>query len=380
MANEVITVDRGMTVRDEFGSVQQHVSAETSMAAVTAREQARIQAAYIMAERRPRDWMRVRTRLLEHCARPGFADVARYCKPTGRQLNKRTNEWEDTFAEGLSARFAEVARQEMGNLSSSTSVVYDDDKLRIVRAEVLDLQNNIIDAREIAINKATEKRGKQDKKTKEWAPPDGREILSQRINTSGEPVYLVRATEDEVRLRQNSEISKSQRDETLRMIPKDIRDECEDRIVATLNDPKATDVVTARKKLVDAFMSIGVTVEELNTYIGKPIDSLTVKQINELRGLFTAIKDNETTMAEALRAKYDQPGSAALAEAEAEKKLAALKQQQPTPATVVTGPSDEPPSEEEMNRLTREAAEAEANKQTKPAAAKATLAFGKRQQ
>jgi len=375
MANELMTVDRGMTVRDEFGSVQQHVSAETSMAAVTAREQARIQAAYIMAERKPRDWMRVRTRLLEHCARPGFADVARYCKPTGRQFNKQKNDWEDTFAEGLSARFAEVARQEMGNLSSSTSVVYDDDKLRIIRAEVLDLQNNIIDAREIAINKVTEKRGKQDKKTKEWAPPDGRDLLGQRVNTNGDPVYLVRATEDEVRLRQNSEISKSQRDETLRMIPKDIRDECEARILTTLNDPKTTDVVTARKKLADVFLSIGVTLEELNTYIGKPIDTLTVKQINELRGLFTAIKDGETTMAEALKAKYDQPGSAALAEAEAEKKLAALKPPPPAPAEPPPTTSDDLPSEDEMNRLTRQAAEAEANKQ---AAEKPTLQFGRK--
>lgn len=322
------------------------------MAAVTAREQAKIQAAYIMAERNPRNWMKTRTRLLEHCSRFGFAEVARYCKPTGRQQNRKTGQWEDTFAEGLSARFAEVARQEMGNLASSTSVVYDDDKLRIVRAEVMDLEHNIIDSREIAITKVTEKRGKKNKQD-EWEPPEGREILGQRINTKGEPVYIVRATEDEVRLRQNSEISKSQRDETLRMIPKDIRDECEARIVATVNDPTKVDIITIRKRTVDAFRQIGVSVEELNTYIGKPIDDLTLKQITELTGLHAAIKDNETTMTEALRAKYDQPGSAALAEAEAEKKLAAMK-----PAAEQQSPKETP--EEEMDRLTREAAAAEA--------------------
>jgi hypothetical protein len=372
MAKELTSVDRGITEREEFETVQQHISAETAMAAVTAREQARIQAAYIMAERHPRDWMRTRARLLEHCARPGFADVARYCKPTGRQLNKQTGQWEDTFAEGLSARFAEVARQEMGNLYSSTSVVYDDDKLRIVRAEVLDLQNNIIDAREIAIAKVTEKRGKQDRKTKEWEPPDGRELLGQRVNTNGDPVYVVRATDDEVRLRQNSEISKSQRDETLRMIPKDIRDECEARILATLRDPSKVDVVTVRKRLVDAFRDVGVSIEELTTYVGRSIDTLTLKQITELKGLYAAIKDNEITMAQALRAKYDQPGTAEESEAEGEKKLAALKDAKPDHDAAK---ADELPSEEEMNRVTqaRVAEEARATGDKPP------LQFGRRQ-
>lgn len=370
MANELTVVDRGMTQRDNFGGVEQQSNAETAMAAVTAREQARIQAAYIMAERHPRAWMKVRERLLEHCARFGFAEVARYCKPTGRQLNKKTNQWEDTFAEGLSARFAEVARQEMGNLSSSTSVVYDDDQLRIVRAEVLDLQNNIIDAREIALTKTTEKKGKQDKKTGEWAPPEGREILGKRINSNGDPVWIVRATEDEIRLRQNSEISKSQRDETLRMIPKDIRDECEMRILGTLENPTNVDIGTVRKRTADAFRELGITADELGTYMGKPMDALTMKQIVELKGLYSAIKDNEITMAEALKKKYDQPGSVNEAEAAAEKKLAALKQEEPKKESA-------PPTQEEMDRLTREAAAAEESRESKLAPTPPALQFGK---
>jgi len=109
----------------------------------------------------------------------------------------------------------------MMNVKSSASATYEDDMVRIVRTAVIDLERNTHDFREIVIAKVVEKRGKQDKDTGEWIPPEGREVISQRLNSYGEPSYLVRATDDEVRMKQNSEISKAQRDESLRMIPKE---------------------------------------------------------------------------------------------------------------------------------------------------------------
>jgi len=379
MANEVMT-QRGMMVRDDYTGMEQSQHGDTAMAAVAAREKALVEARFVVAFRNPRNWDNVRVRMMNHCARSGFAEACWYKKPTGRK--KINGQWVDTFAEDLSVRFMEMARQEIGNLDVATKVTYEDDRTRIVTASVFDLERNNCDSRDIVLVKVTEKSPVQDRDTKKWGPPPGREVISERLNTSGETVYLCRATEDEIRQKMNSEISKAQRDETKRLIPVDILQDCRDKVTTTRAARLKDDPTAARKKIIDAFAAqpLNVMPDELVDYIGCSLEKCTGAQMDELRGLYTAIKDGEITMAEALKAKYDQPGSAAEAAAEAEKKLAALKQQQPPPTTV-PAPSDEPPSEEEMNRLTREATEAEANKTaSKPAAAKAPLAFGKRQQ
>lgn len=298
-----ITTEKNLVRREEFGAAQLQNSAETAIAGVTAREQARVNAMFIMAERHPRSWDTVRVRLLGHCDRPGFAEIARYKKPAGRkQVN---GQWVDSFAEGLSARFAEIARQEMGNTSTETSVVYEDDLIRIVRASVMDLERNNFDSREITIAKVVERKGKK-QKDGTWTAPEGRDVIGQRINSYGDPVYLVKATDDEIRNKQNSEISKAQRDESLRLIPKDIRDDCESRVVQVMNDPKKIDPTAARKRIIDSFAKIGVLPDDLIQYIGCALDKISPAQLDELRGLYTAINDGDTTFNEALQLKYDQ--------------------------------------------------------------------------
>jgi len=343
-----LQTQRGMVRRDDFAGHELQSQAETSMAAVAAREQAMVQARFIMAERHQRSWDVVRVRLLQHCDRPGFAEAAWYKKPTGRaKINGRLV---DTFAEDLSARFMEVARQEIGNLDAATSVTYEDANVRIVTAQVLDLERNNRDSRDIVITKVTEKRGYKDDRTGEWTPPEGREVIGQRINSKGEPTYLCRATEDEVRQRQNSEISKAQRDETKRLIPADILQDCRDRIKLTKQKEDKRDPDAGRKKVIDAFAGIRVMPDELVTYIGTALDKASPAQIEELRGLFTAIKDGETSMAEAMEAKYGTKGTPEDQKDAAEEKLRLLTEEEAKRKRQGQGE----PTQEEMDAAMRE--------------------------
>lgn len=303
MANELVP-QRGVTTREEFGGLETKAVAETAALAITARERAMVEAMYLMAERHPRNLDTVRVRLVGHCKRSTFAEAAMYKKPTGKkQIN---GEWQETYAEGLSARFAEAARLELGNLKSGTAVVYEDDAIRIVDAYIIDMERNNIDGRSAVISKTVEKRGKKDRQGN-WQPPEGREPISQRVNSYGEPVYLVKATEDEIRNRQNSEISKIQRDATLRALLADIKEEAIRAVKETLADPKQTDPTAARKRLVDAFAAIGVMPDDLVTFMGSPLDRLSPLQVDELRGLYTAIRDGEATFQEALKARFGSP-------------------------------------------------------------------------
>lgn len=337
--------DSGLVRRDEFGVQQAQTQAETSMAAVAAREQAKIQAAYVMAERHPRMWDVVRRRMLDHCQRYGFAVIARYRKPVGKELIN--GEWVQKHAEGLSTQFAQVARQEMGNLSAETSVVYEDNRLRIVRAGVVDYERNTHEWREIVISKTIEKRG--NRKGAGWEAPEGREVISKRLNTYGESIFLCVATEDEVMKRQNAEISKAHRDCTLRMIPKDIRDEAEAVIETIKRDQIDRDPAAFRKKIIDSFAPEGIGPEDLMTYLGCALDKASKAQIAELRDLYSAIKENETTFQEALKAKYAAPEDGQHEEGQqkkvAEGKIADLKKEDK--------PKTSEPTTEEMDAATK---------------------------
>lgn len=334
-------------VRHGFGELERQQQSETSLAAVVAREQAMVQARFIMAERNPRRWDDIRVRLLQHCDRPGFALIARYKKPAGKkQVN---GQWVDSFAEGFSARFAEVARQEVGNLETFARVTYETEEVRVLSAGVLDYQRNNSDVRDITISKRVEKRGSQDRKTKEWGPPEGREVVGQRTNSRGEVTYLVKATDDEVKQRQNSEISKATRDETMRLIPRDILDDCLERVMATLNDPKKIDPGTMRKRVIDAFAGLSIMPSDLITYLGCELEKASPAQVAELRGLFTAINDGDITFGEALEQKYgEQPkDNPRTPEQVAEEKLAAMKARQATEATKPADPpADDAPKDE----------------------------------
>ena len=323
MATQLIPMSGGIS-REEFGSQQIQRQAERDTSAVQAREEATVKAEYIMAERHPRVWSNVRQEMLQHCARPRFCEVARYAKPVGKKFVN--GEWIEEKAKGWTARFAETLRQEMGNIKPVSSVTYEDDLIRIVRFGVVDLQKNIPRYREVAFAKTVEKRGKQDKRTKEWAPPEGREVVSQRINSYGDPTYLVKATDDEMRNKVNSEESKTQRDFTLALCPRDILEECLDALEATLARDDQSDPLQAAKRIVDRFREFGVLASDLETYVGRTMKHFTAEDLKDLRELGAAIRDGQTSFQEALRLRYTTDADEAEAETK-EQRVERLKRQ-----------------------------------------------------
>jgi hypothetical protein len=254
-----------------------------------------------MAERHPRKWADVRVAMLDHCLRPRFAEVSRYKKPVGK---KNVNgQWIDSYAEGFSIRFCEALAGEMRNVKPDTSVVYEDDLIRIIRIGVTDLQNNVPWVREVPFAKVVEKRGFKNKK-QEWEPPEGREVVGQRINSRGDMTYTVKATEDEMRSKINSETSKTQRDFILKLCPRDLLEDWEDAVRATMEKEDKRDPKAALKKWLDAFHRMGIEPSDLENYFAKNVNALSDSDIKELRELGQAINEGVTTFAQALELKW----------------------------------------------------------------------------
>lgn len=261
------------TVQLATGEMHVQQSQETASTAVAAQARAMVEARYVMAIKRPRDLDTVREKLLKECRRPGFAEVARYKKPIGKGI------------EGPSIRFAEAAIRCMTNIEPSVITVYDDHEKRIVRVTLCDLEANIPYSQDVTINKTVERSTSK----------PGDTVLKTRTNSKGYIVYVLEATDDDILNKQNALISKAIRTLGLRLVPGDIIEECMDAVIDTQRNRDAQDPDAAKRRLFDAFVTIGVKATDIKEWLGHEGETLAPKELADLRAIYSAIKDGEAT-------------------------------------------------------------------------------------
>lgn len=271
--------------------------AETSSTALAEQAKAAVQARWIMAMQRPRDLMQSRQRLLDDCARPGFAETAIYRKPVGDGV------------EGPSIRMAEAAARAMGNIYCEVTAIYDDAQKRIVRVSATDLEANLSFPMDVTIAKTIERS----------KPLPGRKIVGTRKNSKGYDVFIIEATDEEILDKERATASKAMRTCLLRLIPGDILEEAIERCYATRRGEIAKDPTQARKRMVDAFASLGISAAQLAEHLGHPVDATTPDELDRMRSLHAALKDKETTWSEVMDAVKAERNGGASAETEAGK-------------------------------------------------------------
>ena len=255
---------------------------ETATAGAEALARAEVEARYVVAKRYPRDDDAVRQRLLKECARPNFADVARYEIPrAGRKIK------------GLSIRFAEAARRLSGNMATTVQTVFQDDDQQILRVASVDFETNAIDVEEVVVPRYKEMRD----------PRQGDEVVGQRVNSTGQTVYKVRTSDDDHRFKRRSETQRAKRNGILALLPGDLLDECKAAIDDTIYSDVAEDPDAYRKQIVDSFASLNVPVEELRDYLGHDIGQASPAQLAELGAVFQTVKSGEANWRQCLAAQ-----------------------------------------------------------------------------
>jgi hypothetical protein len=304
---------------------------ETASTVLAAQAKALVSARFEIAIRQPRDIDAVRERLMRECARPSFAQVAIYRKPIGEGV------------EGPSIRFAEAAIQAMGNLAIDTPAIYDDGEKRILRVTVADMETNVVHSKDVTIMKRVERS----------RLGDGQIAIRTRVNSRGKTVFLVEATDDEILNQENALVSKALRTTGLRLVPGWLIDECMAEVRATRSKTDAKDPDAAKRKLLDAFRSVGVSAEDVKAWLGHPADTLAPAELEELRGIYTALKDGDTTWREVMDAKWQEQVGAmdanATAAATATRSASLKEKLRAKTGTAVpeSGPEPTPPEGEE---------------------------------
>ena len=262
----------GLTsLREEAGSI---VKVDPGAVAAAEGAKARIQSAYIMAYKNPRNVDDARMRILDACKRGEFAKTVEYSKPIAGIKIK-----------GKSIRYAEEAARAFRNILTNTYVVYEDDRVRRVSVIATDLEANISHSAEITITRTVERK----------KPSEDREIISSRTNTEGQKVFIVAATDEEVQTKENNLVSKVLRNLILRLIPSDIQEESVKVAHETIAKDIKQDPAAAKKQILDAFHGIGLWPKDIEAYLGHKIDSVSPKELEDLREVHASIKTGEST-------------------------------------------------------------------------------------
>lgn len=274
----------GISRQDAFGGSEIELSSEVHSGALAAQAEAEVKARWAIALRAPRNLDQVRVSLLKECDRPGFAEVAKYSRPMGGDR-----------VVGPSIRFVEAALKCMRNVMASMTVVSEDAKSRRVQVMVTDLETNVSWPRQITIEKTVERKS-----------PKNRTVLGERTNSKGETVYVVVATEEEFAAKEAAYVSKAIRQSGLRIIPGDLIEEAMARVDQVRSARTKADPSGARKKLVDGFVLIGVSPDQLAEYLGHPLDLLQPGELEDLRDLYAAIRDGETRWSQVMEQRREE--------------------------------------------------------------------------
>lgn len=289
-SGDAVLPQPGAIVRQEFGGTQMQAAAETAATAVAKYSEAMVNMRAILAERHPRDMRKVEATLMREAERPAFADAAIWTRPVG-----------DEELEGPSIRLAEAVVRLMGNVLCEVKVVWDDPEKRIIGVVVMDLETNATYADEVVFAKTVERRS-----------PGDRQVISSRQNSRGQTVSLCVATEDELLLKQQSQVSRRIRTGALRLLPGDILEAVIQRCKDTLSALAMKDLPKYREGLVKGFAALNppVTVEQLGTYLGKPLGEATAVELTGLKTVGAALRDNETSWGEVMSARLAQRAAA----------------------------------------------------------------------
>ncbi len=234
-------------------------STELAMSSQTAMARHEIEGAIVIAQRFPRNEDAAFERVMKSAGRFMFAAKAMYSYPRG-----------GSKVEGASVNLAREMARCWGNIRYGADVVHDDEESRTVRAWAWDVETNVKETQDVSFKKLIYR------KQGGWIKPDERDLLEMT----------------------NSKSARAVRNCILHLIPVDL---CEDAQVAckkTVVDGVEGNVDGHRKQIIMGFSTIGVSVDDLEVYLGHPLRQASPEEIANLRPIWKSISDGNSTWAE----------------------------------------------------------------------------------
>jgi hypothetical protein len=251
--------NQSMTLPEESRADLVKYEGEMQTAGLSELARAELESSIIVAQRRPRNELQAFGRIETSCKRLGFALSARYSYPRGGQQ-----------IEGPSVRLAREMARCWGNIRYGLDIVHDGEDTRTVRGWAHDLETNTKETQDATFRKLIYR------KNKGWVTPDERD-LRERTNAVG--AICVRNC-------------------LLHLMPPDLVDDAIRITKEVITKGVAEDIEGNRKSIVSAFRGIGVSVDDLEVYLGHPLRQASPSEVADLRSVWKSISDGNSVWSE----------------------------------------------------------------------------------
>lgn len=220
---------------------------------------AEAQGKLVIAKRFPRDEVQAYNRVAQACQRKGIAEKAFYSYNRGGGT-----------VSGPTIRFAEELARCWGNIDYGIKELSQDDGKSEMQAYAWDLETNA-------------------QSVQNFTNPHIREVGGKaKILTSQRDIYEINANMGARRLRSR----------ILAILPTDLVDmaiaECKKTLAGNNDEP----LIDRVKKMIVAFSKIGVTQEQIEKRLGRKVDTMTIDDFTDYIGIYNAIKQGESKVAE----------------------------------------------------------------------------------
>ena len=225
---------------------------------------AEAQGKLVIAKRFPRDEVQAYNRVAQACQRKGIAEKAFYSYNRGGGT-----------VSGPAIRFAEELARCWGNIDYGIKELSQDDGKSEMQAYAWDLETNA-------------------QSVQNFTNPHIREVGGKaKILTSQRDIYEINANMGARRLRSR----------ILAILPTDLVDmainECKKTLAGNNDEP----LIDRVKKMIVAFGKIGVTQEQIEKRLGRKVDTMTIDDFTDYIGIYNAIKQGESKIAEWFKAE-----------------------------------------------------------------------------
>lgn len=227
---------------------------------------AEAQGKLIIAKNFPRDEVQAYARAMEACQRPAMAEKAFYSFPRGKQT-----------VEGPTIRFAEELARCWGNVDYGIKELSQDDGKSEMQAYAWDLETNT-------------------QSVQNFTNPHQREAFGKmQTLTSQRDIYENNANMATRRLRSR----------ILAVLPSWFVDGAINECKKTLAGQNETPLIDRVKNMVVQFAKIGVTQEQIERRLKRKIDTMTSEDFVEYIGIFNALKNGESKVADWFEAEKE---------------------------------------------------------------------------
>ncbi len=227
---------------------------------------AEAQGKLIIAKNFPRDEVQAYARAMEACQRPAMAEKAFYSFPRGKQT-----------VEGPTIRFAEELARCWGNVDYGIKELSQDDGKSEMQAYAWDLETNT-------------------QSVQNFTNPHQREAFGKmQTLTSQRDIYENNANMATRRLRSR----------ILAVLPSWFVDGAINECKKTLAGQNETPLIDRVKNMIVQFAKIGVTQEQIERRLKRKVDTMTAEDFVEYIGIFNALKNGESKVADWFEAEKE---------------------------------------------------------------------------